>query len=161
VVSGLDVADTVPRVGPPKAGLVEYAAVQVALNVPGVVGVTHATVPWSSLHVCPASAVHGPLAAPVICAGVTVPPVTVTAIEVTAVVLGIIPPVGWPSAEHVTWTVAPAATLPEEAERLAVTTAPASGDEGDAPTSTASDAHTNSPILMPGSAVQSTRLQGE
>jgi hypothetical protein len=147
VVIGLEIEDTVPRVGDPNVLLVEYCAVQVALNVPGVVGVTHATVPWSSLQVCPASALHGPLTAPVSCAGETVPPSTVTVIAVMAVVLGIIPPVGWPSAEHVTRTVAPAATLPD-VERLAVTTAPASAADGDAPASAASDAQTKSPILI-------------
>jgi hypothetical protein len=130
VVIGLDVADTVPVVGPPKTRVVEYAAVQVALNVPGSVGVTQATAPPSSLQVWPASVLHGPVVAPVSSAGVTVPPVTVTAIEVIAVVLGIIPPVGWPSAEHATWTVAPAATSPGGACTVAVTVAPADARAG-------------------------------
>jgi hypothetical protein len=130
VVIGLDVADTVPVLGPPKAALVEYAAVQVALNVPGTVGVTQATAPLSSLHVCPGSALHGPLCAPASCAGVTVPPVTVTATEVIVVVLAIIPPVGWPSAEHTTWRVAPAAMSTGGACTVAVTVAPADAVAG-------------------------------
>jgi hypothetical protein len=151
--------DTVPRVGAPNVLFVEYSAVQVALKVPGVAGVTHATVPWSSLQVCPASALHGPLVAPSSCAGDTVPPVTVTVIEVMVVVLGLIPPVGWPSAEQVTWTVAPTATLSDDGERLAVTTAPATAADGDAPASTASAAHTNSRILMHVSKMQQSRLE--
>jgi hypothetical protein len=142
-----DVA-TVPRVTEPNAPVLVYATVHVAVRVPAAAGVTQLEVPWSQLHVpVPEEQVRG--AAPVSCAGDTVPPLTVTLIaSIVVVVEPIIPLVELPSAVQTTPTVAPAATLPAGAWIDAVRTVTAASAAAGRATARASVAYTKSLILM-------------
>jgi hypothetical protein len=148
-MAGGSAAATVVMVAlPATSGVDPYVcwndAVQVAVSAPGADGVTHAAVPWSTLHVpVPEEQVVG-AAPPTNDAGVTVPPFTATRICVTVVVL--MPALGLPSALQTTCTVAPAATSPGGAEIVAVTVL-ASAVAGTA-AATASIAYTYARILM-------------
>jgi hypothetical protein len=95
-----------------------YAAVQVALKVPGSAGVAHATEPLIVEQADPLEHVSS--------AELTAPPVTVIATELTVyVVVPIIPVSDCPWARQATWTVDPAEMSPGAAEMDAVTTTPA------------------------------------